>query len=85
MCKAVNLFYFKWSCSYLQDPVCDLLYFVFDSPRLIDMGKVYQQTNHENLEQAFNVAERDLGVTRLLDPEGMMGRCLKTEPQALGV
>ncbi|XP_037532385.1 plectin isoform X7 [Nematolebias whitei] len=38
-------------------------------PRLIDMGKVYQQTNHENLEQAFNVAERDLGVTRLLDPE----------------
>ncbi|XP_013874539.1 plectin isoform X6 [Austrofundulus limnaeus] len=38
-------------------------------PRLIDMGKVYQQTNHENLEQAFSVAERDLGVTRLLDPE----------------
>lgn len=40
------------------------------SPRLIDMGKVYRQTNLENLEQAFNVAERDLGVTRLLDPEG---------------
>ncbi|XP_037836259.1 plectin [Kryptolebias marmoratus] len=38
-------------------------------PRLIDMGRVYQQTNHENLEQAFSVAERDLGVTRLLDPE----------------
>ncbi|XP_026227112.1 plectin isoform X3 [Anabas testudineus] len=38
-------------------------------PRLIDMGKVYRQTNLENLEQAFNVAERDLGVTRLLDPE----------------
>uniref|UniRef100_A0A665SYI1 Plectin-like n=1 Tax=Echeneis naucrates TaxID=173247 RepID=A0A665SYI1_ECHNA len=38
-------------------------------PRLIDMGKVYRQTNVENLEQAFNVAERDLGVTRLLDPE----------------
>lgn len=34
------------------------------------MGKVYRQTNLENLEQAFNVAERDLGVTRLLDPEG---------------
>ncbi|MEQ2173723.1 hypothetical protein GOODEAATRI_000240, partial [Goodea atripinnis] len=39
-------------------------------PRLIDMGKVYRQTNLENLEQAFGVAERDLGVTRLLDPEG---------------
>ncbi|XP_055359425.1 plectin isoform X5 [Betta splendens] len=38
-------------------------------PRLIDMGKVYRQTNLENLEQAFNVAEKDLGVTRLLDPE----------------
>ncbi|XP_053736892.1 plectin isoform X3 [Synchiropus splendidus] len=38
-------------------------------PRLIDMGRVYQQSNLENLEQAFNVAERDLGVTRLLDPE----------------
>lgn len=34
------------------------------------MGKVYRQTNLENLEQAFSVAERDLGVTRLLDPEG---------------
>ncbi|CAJ1061993.1 plectin isoform X13 [Xyrichtys novacula] len=38
-------------------------------PRLIDMGKVYRQTNQENLEQAFHVAEKDLGVTRLLDPE----------------
>ncbi|XP_041932164.1 plectin a isoform X4 [Alosa sapidissima] len=38
-------------------------------PGLIDMGKVYRQTNLENLEQAFNVAERELGVTRLLDPE----------------
>ncbi|CAL9705341.1 unnamed protein product [Knipowitschia caucasica] len=38
-------------------------------PRLIDMGQVYRQSNLENLEQAFGVAERDLGVTRLLDPE----------------
>ncbi|KAJ3597987.1 hypothetical protein NHX12_001502 [Muraenolepis orangiensis] len=38
-------------------------------PRLVDMGKVYRQTNLENLEQAFSVAEKDLGVTRLLDPE----------------
>ncbi|XP_048849517.1 plectin-like isoform X7 [Brienomyrus brachyistius] len=38
-------------------------------PQLIDMSKVYQQTNAENLEQAFSVAEKELGVTRLLDPE----------------
>ncbi|XP_052440160.1 plectin isoform X1 [Carassius gibelio] len=38
-------------------------------PNLIDMNKVYRHTNLENLEQAFSVAERDLGVTRLLDPE----------------
>lgn len=39
-------------------------------PMLIDMNKVYRQSNLENLDQAFTVAERDLGVTRLLDPEG---------------
>ncbi|MEQ2235900.1 hypothetical protein ILYODFUR_006899, partial [Ilyodon furcidens] len=38
-------------------------------PSLIDLNQVYRQTNQENLEQAFNVAERELGVTRLLDPE----------------
>ncbi|XP_067146147.1 plectin [Apteryx mantelli] len=38
-------------------------------PMLIDMNKVYRQSNLENLDQAFTVAERDLGVTRLLDPE----------------
>lgn len=49
----------------MTDDFCVVL-----SPRLIDMGKVHQQSNLENLEQAFGVAERDLGVTRLLDPEG---------------
>nr|XP_061808630.1 plectin a isoform X3 [Nerophis lumbriciformis] len=38
-------------------------------PNVIDMGKVGRQTNQQNLEQAFSVAERELGVTRLLDPE----------------
>ncbi|KAM8966331.1 plectin [Pelodytes ibericus] len=38
-------------------------------PMLIDMNRVYRQSNQENLDQAFGVAERDLGVTRLLDPE----------------
>lgn len=47
---------------------------------LIDMNKVYRQTNLENLDQAFSVAERDLGVTRLLDPEGACHR--PTSPAA---
>ncbi|XP_072911338.1 plectin-like isoform X5 [Hemitrygon akajei] len=38
-------------------------------PMLIDMNKVYRQKNQENLEQAFSVAEKEFGVTRLLDPE----------------
>ncbi|KAG8515369.1 Plectin, partial [Galemys pyrenaicus] len=38
-------------------------------PTLVDMSQVYRQSNLENLDQAFSVAERDLGVTRLLDPE----------------
>ncbi|XP_077051508.1 plectin a isoform X21 [Siphateles boraxobius] len=42
---------------------------VEQSPNLIDMNKVFRQTNLENLEQAFSIAERDMGVTRLLDPE----------------
>lgn len=48
-------------------------------PMLIDMNKVYGQTNLENLDQAFSVAERDLGVTRLLDPEGGC-RCPSSRP-----
>lgn len=43
---------------------------LFLRPMLIDMNKVYRQANVANLEQAFSVAEHDLGVTRLLDPEG---------------
>ena len=39
-------------------------------PHLVDMGRVQQQSSLQNLEQAFSVAESELGVTRLLDPEG---------------
>ena len=41
----------------------------FYRPDLVDMERVQVQSNRENLEQAFEVAER-LGVTRLLDAEG---------------
>ncbi|NXK19562.1 MACF1 factor, partial [Arenaria interpres] len=37
-------------------------------PDLVDMQRVQIQSNRENLEQAFEIAER-LGVTRLLDAE----------------
>ena len=49
---------------------------VSQRPRLVDMGRVYRQSNLENLEQAFHVAEKDLGVTRLLDPEGKRPKSL---------
>lgn len=42
---------------------------VFCRPDLVDMERVQIQSNRENLEQAFEIAER-LGVTRLLDAEG---------------
>lgn len=38
-------------------------------PDLVDMSRVSTQTNRSNLENAFGVAEQ-LGVARLLDPEG---------------
>ncbi|RXM34120.1 Nesprin-1 [Acipenser ruthenus] len=38
-------------------------------PDLVDMDKVRMKTNRENLEDAFTVAENELGIPRLLDPE----------------
>ena len=39
-------------------------------PDLVDFGKVRRQTARQNLNMAFHLAERELGVTRLLDAEG---------------
>ncbi|KPP57545.1 hypothetical protein Z043_124718, partial [Scleropages formosus] len=38
-------------------------------PDLVDMERVRRRTNKENLEEAFSLAERELGIPRLLDPE----------------
>lgn len=38
-------------------------------PDLLDYRACRKKTSRENLDQAFTVAERDLGVARLLDPE----------------
>lgn len=39
-------------------------------PDLIDWGRVRGQRPRERLETVFYVAEKEYGVTRLLDPEG---------------
>uniref|UniRef100_A0A8C9F0Q7 Calponin-homology (CH) domain-containing protein n=1 Tax=Pavo cristatus TaxID=9049 RepID=A0A8C9F0Q7_PAVCR len=38
-------------------------------PDLVDMEKVKGRSNRENLEEAFTLAETELGIPRLLDPE----------------
>lgn len=39
-------------------------------PDLVDMEAVRTRSNRENLEEAFALAENELGIPRLLDPEG---------------
>lgn len=39
-------------------------------PDLIDFNKITKAEAEQNLEQAFEVAETQLGITPLLDPEG---------------
>uniref|UniRef100_H3A1G7 Calponin-homology (CH) domain-containing protein n=1 Tax=Latimeria chalumnae TaxID=7897 RepID=H3A1G7_LATCH len=38
-------------------------------PELVDMEKLKGRSNRENLEEAFAIAETQLGIPRLLDPE----------------
>uniref|UniRef100_A0A8C7CRJ2 Spectrin repeat containing, nuclear envelope 1b n=1 Tax=Oncorhynchus kisutch TaxID=8019 RepID=A0A8C7CRJ2_ONCKI len=38
-------------------------------PDLVDMEVVRRRSNKENLEEAFSLAENELGIPRLLDPE----------------
>ena len=37
---------------------------------LIDMDSLKDKTNRERLAQAFDVADRELGIPLLMDPEG---------------
>lgn len=41
-------------------------------PELVDLEKVKDRSNRENLEEAFTIAETELGIPRLLDPEGKL-------------
>lgn len=38
----------------------------------MDIRQVKHNSNKQNLESAFNIAEREFGVTRLLDVDGML-------------
>lgn len=42
----------------------------FLRPDLIDFDKLKKSNAHYNLQNAFNLAEQHLGLTKLLDPEG---------------
>lgn len=39
-------------------------------PDLIEFHKLTRSNATHNLQQAFNIAEQHLGLTKLLDPEG---------------
>lgn len=39
-------------------------------PDLVDLSKARTRSNKQNLEEAFHIAEKELRVPRLLDPEG---------------
>lgn len=39
-------------------------------PNLVDMERVWNRPNRENLQEAFLLAETELGIPQLLDPDG---------------
>lgn len=58
-----------------QAPVINLCStVVLHRPDLIDFDKLKKSNAHYNLQNAFNLAEQHLGLTKLLDPEGKDSR-----------
>jgi len=41
-------------------------------PDLVDYRQARHRPARQNLDMAFNIFEREFGVTRLLDPEGRL-------------
>lgn len=39
-------------------------------PQLVDLSLVQSRSNQENLEEAFHLAEHELHIPRLLEPQG---------------
>lgn len=44
-------------------------------PGLIDMKSVKHRSNKENLKEAFRIAEEELKIPKLLEPEGKEASC----------
>lgn len=51
---------------------------LFLRPDLIDFDKLKKSNAHYNLQNAFNLAEQHLGLTKLLDPEGASQQAVTT-------
>lgn len=47
-------------------------------PQLVDLSLVQSRSNQENLEEAFHLAERELHIPRLLEPQGEAEKRLNT-------
>ncbi|VDN14455.1 unnamed protein product [Dibothriocephalus latus] len=45
------------------------------NPDLVDMREVANRSNRENLHRAFSLAEEELGIPKLLDPEASIEFC----------
>lgn len=41
-------------------------------PDVVDLSKARTRSNKQNLEEAFRVAERELRIPKLLDPDGKL-------------
>lgn len=50
------------------------LYSFRPRPDLLDFESLKKCNAHYNLQNAFNLAEKELGLTKLLDPEGGQSR-----------
>lgn len=74
-------FYHFWSKDHVSLVTCVLKPWflscptlVLHRPDLIDFDKLKKSNAHYNLQNAFNLAEQHLGLTKLLDPEGKGSR-----------
>lgn len=60
--------------------VFDISVFLHPRPDLLDFESLKKCNAHYNLQNAFNLAEKELGLTKLLDPEGGQS-CANTRPR----
>lgn len=64
--------------------ITDLRWICF-RPDLIEFHKLTRSNATHNLQQAFNIAEQSLGLTKLLDPEGRVYSSVYYTPLYIGI